>query len=295
MKNKTLDYINNSLDGLTGKTVVVTGANSGLGFEMCNVLLMKNAHVVMACRSLKRATEAKEQLLLKHKNGLVDIILYDQSSYKSIDNFTEELVKTYPDFYGLILNAGILKPTEKKVNKEELDFVIKVNAMGTIRIIENMQEFLANSILPRRIIIQSSITGRIKNYYSLEKIQNKSFGRFKGYAISKSILHSAYSYYQNENPNDCVEYYLSEPGICNTNILRNFKKGFQKIANAFLNLVCHDNITGCLTALTCLNEINKGTYYVPKHLGIKGLPTIGNYKEKYKNEKLIVQILDEKK
>lgn len=293
MKAKIKNYINSSIDNLKDKIVVVTGANSGLGFAMCRVLLIKEAKVVMACRSLERANNAKNELLKEFPNGDIDIILYDQSNLEFIDNFTKELIVKYPEFYGLILNAGILESNKKKVNNDEVDNVIKVNSFGTIKIIENLQEFLNNSPLKRRIILQSSITGRLNNNKELNELKKHKYSKYKGYSISKNIIHSAYSFYKENNTNENVVYGLAEPGVSGTNIIRNYPKWFANIAKAFLNIFCNDNVTGCLPAITLLNEENDSTYYVPKYSSIKGLPKIGKYKEKYKNDKLIIQIIDE--
>ena len=84
-------YIEKNIKDVTNKNIVITGANSGIGFESMMVLAKKGANVIMACRSLKRAQNAKEKVLKEYPNALIDIIEYDQSSFESIDNFINNL------------------------------------------------------------------------------------------------------------------------------------------------------------------------------------------------------------
>lgn len=290
MKKQTLEYISNNLDNLKNKLVIVTGANSGLGYEMCRVLLLKEAKVVMACRSSERAEKAKNKLLNEFPNREVSILLYDQSDLNSIDNLCDEIMKKYSGFYGLILNAGVLKNSDKKVKNDDYESVIKINAFGTIRIIEKLQQLLNETSSEKRIVFQSSITGRRKNKEKIEDIKGRCFGKMKGYAISKGILHAAFYYYSKNNQNSNVKYCLSEPGICNTSIIRNYPKWFQKVASLFLNIVCHDNTTGSLTSISLLNKKLDSNYLVPRHSGLKGRPFAGVFKEKYINNTIIEEI-----
>ena len=81
---KYTKYIDEHIKSLDGKIIVITGANSGIGFTLAKQILYKGGHVVMACRSLDRANKAKESLLEEFPSGKVDILQYDQSSQLSL-------------------------------------------------------------------------------------------------------------------------------------------------------------------------------------------------------------------
>ena len=86
-------FISHKINDCNNKTVVITGANSGLGFETAKVLASKGAHIIMACRSFERANKAKQNIISEYPNSRIDILEYDQSSFSSIDNFIVQLKK----------------------------------------------------------------------------------------------------------------------------------------------------------------------------------------------------------
>ena len=123
--NKVDKYIA-SLNELTGKTVIITGANSGLGYEIARVALLKHAHVVMACRNKQRAEEAKTKLISDVESENISIELFDQSKIESVETFAKRIIEKYRDFYALVLNAGIFLPTEI-VDEYHVSNVYKTN------------------------------------------------------------------------------------------------------------------------------------------------------------------------
>ncbi len=104
---KTKWSINEAKD-LTSKVIIVTGANSGLGYEATKIFASKNATVIMACRSLEKANEAKEAIIeVYEKANLVPMVL-DLGSLKSIKSFANEFKSKYNRLDILLNNAGIM-------------------------------------------------------------------------------------------------------------------------------------------------------------------------------------------
>ncbi|XP_047738489.1 retinol dehydrogenase 12-like isoform X4 [Hyalella azteca] len=91
---------------LTGQTVVITGANVGIGKETARDLLRRGAHVILACRSLPKAEEARRSLL--GEGGKVEVRLLDLSSLQSVRGFAAGLVKDNIKVHILINNAGVM-------------------------------------------------------------------------------------------------------------------------------------------------------------------------------------------
>ena len=75
---------------LSNKTIVVTGANSGIGLETCFHLAYLNASLIMACRNEQKALDAKNKILSKYPSANIEIRKYDQSSFASILLFIEK-------------------------------------------------------------------------------------------------------------------------------------------------------------------------------------------------------------
>lgn len=87
---------------LAGKTYIVTGANTGLGFETTRFLCERNATVIMACRSIERADKAIGLIRKKTTNGTLIACNLDLGSFDSIVDFVENIKTNYPNFHCLV-------------------------------------------------------------------------------------------------------------------------------------------------------------------------------------------------
>ncbi|MBD63822.1 MAG: hypothetical protein CME62_01335 [Halobacteriovoraceae bacterium] len=92
---------------LNSKYFIVTGANSGLGFETAKVLLQMNANVIIICRSQKRMNEAESEFK-KLKKGRVYPLCYDLSDLNSLTPLTRDILAITHRIDCLIHNAGAL-------------------------------------------------------------------------------------------------------------------------------------------------------------------------------------------
>jgi len=103
---------------LTGKTVVVTGANSGIGWEAAKVLAAKGAHVVMASRSVAKAEEAQRGL-----SGSSEVAALDLASLASVRSFADSFKAQHSKLDILINNAGVMAiPYRQTVDSFEMQF-----------------------------------------------------------------------------------------------------------------------------------------------------------------------------
>ena len=113
----------------TGKTVIVTGANAGIGFETALALYEAGAHVVLACRSLDNAQQALAKMQEQKGSGTLETALLDLASLASVKQFAETFVKQHPQLHLLINNAGVMiPPASKTADGFELQF--GVNFIG---------------------------------------------------------------------------------------------------------------------------------------------------------------------
>jgi NAD(P)-dependent dehydrogenase (short-subunit alcohol dehydrogenase family) len=92
-----------------GKTFVITGANTGLGYEAARVLSGKGARVVIACRSEEKANKAMERILGLHKNAELAYVPLDLGSLESVKDCAQQL-QAESKIDVLINNAGIMVP-----------------------------------------------------------------------------------------------------------------------------------------------------------------------------------------
>jgi len=98
----------NDIPSQKGKTVVITGANSGIGFEAAAQLAAKGAHVVLACRDQTKGQAARAAIAAAHPNASVAVMSLDLADLKSIRSFAEAVRKTHATVDVLCNNAGVM-------------------------------------------------------------------------------------------------------------------------------------------------------------------------------------------
>ena len=94
----------------SGRVAIVTGANSGIGFETARVLADKGATVIMACRNLDKANPKVDEIRAAHPDANVEVMELDLSDLDSVRAFAEAFRAKYPRLDLLINNAGIMIP-----------------------------------------------------------------------------------------------------------------------------------------------------------------------------------------
>jgi len=93
-----------------GRTIVITGANSGVGFETAKVLAQRGAAVVLACRDLDKADRAAARIQAAAPRANVTTLRLDLASLASVREAASELRSSHPRLDLLINNAGVMRP-----------------------------------------------------------------------------------------------------------------------------------------------------------------------------------------
>ncbi|PHS23669.1 MAG: short-chain dehydrogenase [Robiginitomaculum sp.] len=178
-----MNWTPDRLETQAGKRFLVTGANTGLGFETAFELAKKEAHVILAGRSEQKLLEAKERILAQVPAALLDIGVVDLGSVSSVKAFTAQFIQGNTPLDVLINNAGIMfPPPGLTVDGYESQF--GVNFIG--------HYVLTALLLP---VLQSSDHGRVVTLSSLAhrngeidfdnlKLE-KPFNKFREYGQSK--------------------------------------------------------------------------------------------------------------
>ena len=98
-----------ALEGnLEGKNVIVTGANSGIGYEAAKFAALKNANVYLVCRSKERGEAALKQLLEETKSEKVHLILGEMGEKEELTRIFEEIKERMPRVDFFVHNAGCM-------------------------------------------------------------------------------------------------------------------------------------------------------------------------------------------
>jgi len=134
----------------SGKIVLVTGGNAGLGFEIAAQLLAKGAQVIIAGRSQARIDEAVNRLGNGASGELVDL-----ASFSSITSFSERVKAKYSRIDILVDNAGISLPTFGKT-PEGFEKTLGTNAIGTALLTHLLLPLVIASPIGRIIVLSSA-------------------------------------------------------------------------------------------------------------------------------------------
>uniref|UniRef100_A0A3Q3CFZ3 Retinol dehydrogenase 14b n=1 Tax=Haplochromis burtoni TaxID=8153 RepID=A0A3Q3CFZ3_HAPBU len=155
-KKKAVKLLRYSGENMRGKTVIVTGANSGIGKALAGELLKLRARVIMACRDLRSAEEAAQDIKKQAgpENGEVVIKHLDLASLRSIRNFCEEVTQEESQVDVLINNAGIYQCPYTKTD-EGFEMQLGVNHLGHFLLTHLLLDLLKASA-PSRIVVVSS-------------------------------------------------------------------------------------------------------------------------------------------
>lgn len=139
---------------LDGKTVIITGANTGIGKETAIDLASRGAKVILACRDVMRAERAATDIMKKSNNQNIVVKIVDLASLDSIRKFADNINKSEPKIDILINNAGIMMcPYWKTQDGFEMQF--GVNHLGHF-LLTNLLLDKIKSSAPARIINVSS-------------------------------------------------------------------------------------------------------------------------------------------
>ena len=224
-----------NIQDLTGKTIIITGANTGLGLEATKILASKNATIVMACRSIDRANEAKNKVLIEYKDAKLDIIQLDLSDLESITKFTNEFKKKYKTLDVLLNNAGIMTTPYGKT-KDGFELQNGVNHLGHFALTAQLFETLKKT-KDARIVNVASIAHKFgKMDFDNYLYENGKYNKERSYARSK-LSNLLFTY---ELDRKVKEYNLdikviaAHPGVSSTELGRHLRKS--KVANFFASL-----------------------------------------------------------
>ncbi|KAG7511099.1 retinol dehydrogenase 12 [Solea senegalensis] len=140
---------------LDGKTVLITGANTGIGKETAQVLAVRGARVIMACRDVEKGEEAAASIRAANPKAQVEVRKLDLADTCSIRAFAQDFLREVDRLHILINNAGVMMcPYSKTTDGFEMH--IGVNHLGHFLLTYLLIGLLKNSA-PARIIVVSSL------------------------------------------------------------------------------------------------------------------------------------------
>lgn len=258
----------------TGKTMIVTGANTGIGFETALGLYEAGAHVVLACRNLKNAEEALVKIQAQKGKGTLETALLDLSSLVSVKQFAAAFIQKHQQLHVLINNAGVMKPPASKT-AEGYELQFGVNFLGHFALTGYLYPLL-KATAGSRVVTVSSLAYR-RGTIDFDNLHSEnSYDDMREYAQSKlaNLLFSLELQRRLTAINGQTISLATHPGATQTELIRHMSnEEFKAALERFGTLM--DAAQGALSTLYAAvsNEVVKGSFYAPdEDGGIRGFP-----------------------
>ncbi len=172
-----------SSKSLTGKTSIVTGANSGIGEEVALALATMGATVVMVCRDATKGETARKEIVARSGNSMVELMVTDLSSLTSVRTLAQKFLEIHDKLHILVNNAGVIMG--KRVGTpDHLETTFEVNYLSHFLLTMLLLDVLKASAPSRIVNVTSSAHYRGKMDFD-DLQEEKNFGAMKSYCQSK--------------------------------------------------------------------------------------------------------------
>lgn len=245
---------------LKGKTVIVTGANTGIGLQTTVELAKRHARVIMACRDSSKTMSAIEYVKSKTAHGTLVFKPLDLSSFSSVRMFCQKIIEEEKSIHVLVNNAGVMKhPFQQTDDGIEMHMAVNhfSNFLLTNLLLPKLKEcspsrivFVSSSLHKRGVIDFENLKGKQTNAYANSKLANVYFAR----ELHQRLEDSG------------VDVFTVHPGLVDTDLARHtFSKLIWKLLYPLRLLLIKTANQGCQTVLHCAIseelEGQSGNYY----------------------------------
>src|SRR6266568_9240919 len=268
-------WTSDDVPGQQGRLAVVTGANTGLGFETARVLAARGASVVLAVRDTDKGKRAADRIAVAAPGADVTVQHLDLASLESIRAAAGELRARHPRIDLLINNAGVMFPP-RQITRDGFELQLGTNHLGHFA----LTGLLLKQMLPvpgSRVVTVSSQAHRIRARINFDDLQaERSYGRVAAYSQSK-LANLMFTYELARRLSSAATTTIAvaaHPGLAATELTRHTPA----IAAFFYARVISQNpAMGALPVLRAATDpgVLGGQYYGPAGIfGARGYPKL---------------------
>jgi len=258
----------------TGKTVIVTGANTGIGYETALALFQAGAHVVLACRNERNAQDAEARLRAQGGDGALEIAILNLANLQAISDFAQSFIQKHGRLDVLINNAGVMTPPASQ-SDDGYELQFGVNFLGHYALTGHLYPLL-NATPGSRIVTVSSMA-YLRGAIDFDNLRSeRSYDAFREYAQSKlaNVLFSVELQRRIEAVGDQVISVAAQPGANKTDLARFMSEAEYNAAVDRIGALM-DPWQGALPSLyaAVAEDVQGGDFYSPDEPGgYRGYP-----------------------
>jgi NAD(P)-dependent dehydrogenase (short-subunit alcohol dehydrogenase family) len=258
--------------GQQGRLAVVTGANTGLGFETAQALAARGASVVLAVRNVEKGKQAAARIAAAAPGATVTVQELDLSSLDSVRTAAAALRAGHPRIDLLICNAGVMYPP-RQTTGDGFELQFGTNHLGHFA----LTGLLLEQMLPvpgSRVVTVSSVGHRMQARINFDDLQwERSYSRVRAYGQSKlANLMFTYELQRRLSAAGTTIAVAAHPGFAATELMRH-----TPAAAVVTPLFSQDAAMGALPVLRAATApgVLGGQYYGPGgFLGLRGYPKL---------------------
>ncbi|MXO67220.1 SDR family NAD(P)-dependent oxidoreductase [Altericroceibacterium endophyticum] len=255
-----------------GRVAIVTGGNTGLGFETARMLAENGAAVILAVRDIEKGRQAAARIA-----GNVTVQVLDLASLASIHSAAADIRDAYPRIDLLINNAGIMY-TPKSTTADGFELQFGTNHLGHFA----LTGLLLDRMLPvpgSRVVMISSTGHRIQASIHFDDLQwERSYSRAGAYGQSKlANLMFTYELQRRLASLGTTIAVAAHPGIANTDLIRDLPALFRRLIVPIASRITQTAEMGALPTLRAATDpaVLGGQYYGPAGWGeVRGFPKL---------------------
>lgn len=259
-----------------GKRILITGANSGIGYYAALTLARKGAHVVMACRDQRKGEAALARLTSEAPGTGTELAILDLASLTSVRDFAGRELDGGKPIDILVNNAGVMAPPKRRETLDGFELQFGTNALGhfalTGLLLPTLQHAAAKSSEAPRIVTIASIAhkrGRL-NFDDLQYKQN--YAPMKTYQQSKlaNLMLALEMDRRLRAMGSSILSVAAHPGVANTNLFQTGERSAvenaaRKVMGHLIGAFLNTEAEGALPTLYAATSstVTSGGYYGP--------------------------------
>lgn len=256
----------------SGRTAVITGANTGLGFETAKALAEHGAHVVLAVRDTDKGKRAAAQL-----TGDVSVQKLDLGSLESVRAAAAELRGSHERIDLLINNAGVMTPP-KSTTADGFELQFGTNHLGHFALTGLLLDRLLD-VPGSRVVTVSSNGHKMGGAIHFDDLQwERSYSRIGAYAQSKlANLLFTYELQRRLAPRGTTIAVAAHPGTSSTELARHLPSLARPVTELVTKVAAQPAADGALPTLRAATDpgVLGGQYYGPANLAQwRGAPVV---------------------
>jgi NAD(P)-dependent dehydrogenase (short-subunit alcohol dehydrogenase family) len=271
-------WTENDIPDQSGRVAVVTGSNTGLGFETARALAARRATVVLAVRDPERGKQAAARIAQAVAGADLTVQQLDLASLASVRSAAAELSDRHPRIDLLINNAGVMYPPRTST-ADGFELQFGTNHLGHFALTGLLLDRLL-ATPGSRVVTVSSIGHRIRAQIHFDDLHwERSYSRPGSYGQSKlANLMFTYELQRRLTTAGTTTLALAaHPGASDTELVRHLPAALRRVAPVLVPLVAQPAARGALPTLRAATDptVGGGQYYGPDGFGqMRGYPRL---------------------